>query len=211
MHHTDSGLYYLQSRYYDPKIGQFLTHDVVFDTDAGLQGFNLFAYCGNNPISRFDSSGASSEDFDGKPNNIMSDVPMLCGGGSSHGGGAGALSIFKQSLKDAASGLTMATGQKAFTGSEYHHIYSDKNKVYTPQYREITDRYHFSLNQQENIVELENHRGRHTNVYHDFMLETLISLDKYAGGDSTRFLEGISVITEFLTEYTWIPYARKGG
>lgn len=42
-------------------MGRFLNHDVVFDTDAGLQGYNLYAYCGNNPILRIDSSGADSE------------------------------------------------------------------------------------------------------------------------------------------------------
>ena len=181
----------------------------MFDVDAGLQGFNLFVYCGNNPINRIDISGADSDDFDGKPNNIMSDVPMLYGGGSNHGGST--LSIFKQSLKDAASGLTMATGQKAFANSERHHIYSDKNQKYTPQYKEITDRYNFSLSQQENIIELENHKGRHTNAYHNFMLVSLNALDKYAGGDRTRFLEGILVIAEFLNENKWLPYARKGG
>ena len=136
---------------------------------------------------------------------------MLCGGGSNHGGGNSALSIFKQSLQDAASGLTMATGSKVYIGTERHHIFSDKSQKYTPQYKEITDKYEFKLNQEENIIDLENHKGRHTNAYHEFMLEGLAALDNYAGGDRTRFLEGMLVIAGFLSENKWLPYARKGG
>ena len=60
----ETGLYYLQSRYYDPENGRFLSHDIVFDYNAGLQGYDLFVYCGNNPINRIDSSGADSEEID---------------------------------------------------------------------------------------------------------------------------------------------------
>ena len=36
----------------------------MYDTDAGLQGYNLFAYCGSNPVNRIDISGADSERLD---------------------------------------------------------------------------------------------------------------------------------------------------
>ena len=56
---TDTGFYYLQSRYYDPEIGRFINAD---DTDyLGADGsplsYNLFAYCMNNPVNRFDVNG----------------------------------------------------------------------------------------------------------------------------------------------------------
>lgn len=55
---TDTGLYYLQSRYYDPEIGRFINADAFASTDAlGLLSTNMFAYCENNPISRFDPTG----------------------------------------------------------------------------------------------------------------------------------------------------------
>ena len=60
-------MYYLQSRYYNPTWGRFLNADAVFDYDAGIQGHNLFIYCGNNPCNRVDISGADSvgvEDLD---------------------------------------------------------------------------------------------------------------------------------------------------
>ena len=45
-------------------MGRFLNADVVYDTDAGLQSYNLFAYCGSNPINRIDISGTDSERLD---------------------------------------------------------------------------------------------------------------------------------------------------
>ena len=54
----DTGLYYLQSRYYDPAIGRFINADTYTTTDAdGLLSTNMFAYCENNPINRSDPNG----------------------------------------------------------------------------------------------------------------------------------------------------------
>lgn len=50
-------MYYLQSRYYNPILGRFINEDSQFDNEADLLGFNLFAYCGNNPISNVDYMG----------------------------------------------------------------------------------------------------------------------------------------------------------
>ena len=52
-----SGLYYLQSRYYDPNIGRFINADAFAATGQGLIGNNMFAYCNNNPIICVDSLG----------------------------------------------------------------------------------------------------------------------------------------------------------
>jgi len=55
---SETGLYYLQSRYYDPAIGRFINADTFATTDAdGFLSCNMFAYCENNPISREDSTG----------------------------------------------------------------------------------------------------------------------------------------------------------
>ena len=51
------GLYYLQSRYYNPTLGRFLNADALVATGQGLLGNNMFAYCGNNPINRTDPLG----------------------------------------------------------------------------------------------------------------------------------------------------------
>lgn len=54
---SETGLYYLQSRYYDPEIGRFINADGYITTGQGVLSYNMFAYCGNNPIIRQDSEG----------------------------------------------------------------------------------------------------------------------------------------------------------
>ena len=54
---TETGLYYLQSRYYNPQWGRFLNADGFLSTGNGLLGFNMYAYCDNNPISKIDPLG----------------------------------------------------------------------------------------------------------------------------------------------------------
>ena len=54
---SETGFYYLQSRYYDPAICRFINADSYASTGQGLIGYNAFAYCGNNPINRFDPTG----------------------------------------------------------------------------------------------------------------------------------------------------------
>jgi RHS repeat-associated protein len=53
----ESGLYYLQSRYYDPSIKRFISADIFVSTGQGFSGNNVYAYCGNQPINRSDSGG----------------------------------------------------------------------------------------------------------------------------------------------------------
>ena len=53
---TETGLYYLQSRYYNPGWGRFINADSLID-NRGVHTQNVFAYCGNNPIIRTDGSG----------------------------------------------------------------------------------------------------------------------------------------------------------
>ena len=54
---TDTGLYYLQSRYYNPQWGRFLNADGYVSTGMGLLGHNMYAYCGNNPVMGYDPTG----------------------------------------------------------------------------------------------------------------------------------------------------------
>ena len=57
---TESGLYYLQSRYYDPEVGRFISqddHSIILASPTALTDKNLYAYCDNNPVMRTDSDG----------------------------------------------------------------------------------------------------------------------------------------------------------
>ena len=56
---TETGLYYLQSRYYNPQWGRFLNVDGYINANGDLIGFNMYAYCSNNPIMYTDPSGTS--------------------------------------------------------------------------------------------------------------------------------------------------------
>ena len=50
-------MYYLQSRYYDPEVGRFLNADGILGANNDMLSYNLFAYCGNNPVNMADETG----------------------------------------------------------------------------------------------------------------------------------------------------------
>ena len=57
---TETGFYYISSRYYDPEIGRFLNADDPEIIDGGNDHIlenNLFAYCFNNPVNMTDDTG----------------------------------------------------------------------------------------------------------------------------------------------------------
>ena len=56
---SETGFYYLGSRYYDPEVGRFISADTtdILGASGNLYDKNLYAYCDNNPIVRADSNG----------------------------------------------------------------------------------------------------------------------------------------------------------
>ena len=54
---SETGFYYLQSRYYDPATRRFINADVYTSTGQGFVGTNMFAYCNSNPVSNYDAQG----------------------------------------------------------------------------------------------------------------------------------------------------------
>ena len=54
---SDLGLYYLQTRYYDANIGRFISADKIINGNGDMLGYNLYAYCSNNPIMYTDYTG----------------------------------------------------------------------------------------------------------------------------------------------------------
>ena len=56
----ETGLYYLQTRYYDPKVRRFLSADdasVLTKDPEQLTEKNLYAYCDDNPVMYRDDAG----------------------------------------------------------------------------------------------------------------------------------------------------------
>jgi RHS repeat-associated protein len=85
---NESGLYYLQSRYYDPSIKRFISADDGIDLGAELLGYNMFQFCANNPVNYADPTG----EF------IITTTTLIVGGiiiGSLAGGTAGGYYSYK--------------------------------------------------------------------------------------------------------------------
>lgn len=61
---TDTGLTYMQARYYDPVIGRFLSPDPVGFMNAGPSSFNRYLYPVNDPINATDPTGMYCENRD---------------------------------------------------------------------------------------------------------------------------------------------------
>lgn len=56
----ETKLYYLNQRYYNPKWGRFISSDSEINTNPYNIGYNLYAYCDNNPVNKVDYDGNSS-------------------------------------------------------------------------------------------------------------------------------------------------------
>jgi len=59
---VETKLYYLNSRYYDPEVGRFISPDIISILDETMMeanGLNLYMYCGNNPVMRVDPNGTA--------------------------------------------------------------------------------------------------------------------------------------------------------
>ena len=54
---SETELYYLNSRYYNPEWGRFLNADGIIGANGDVISTNLFAYCSNNPINYSDPTG----------------------------------------------------------------------------------------------------------------------------------------------------------
>ena len=53
---SETGFYYVSSRYYDPEIGRFINADSLL-SQGTILGNNMFAYCLNNPVNIADTTG----------------------------------------------------------------------------------------------------------------------------------------------------------
>ena len=77
---TETKLYYLQSRYYDPQTQRFISPDSYVSTGRGIIGHNMFAYCSNCPASFSDVSG-QRETFVTLGDSILWAFQLMGGGG----------------------------------------------------------------------------------------------------------------------------------
>ena len=56
----ETGLYYLNTRYYDPFACRFINaDDISYIEPETINGLNLYSYCGNNPVMGVDPNGTA--------------------------------------------------------------------------------------------------------------------------------------------------------
>ena len=128
---TETGLYYLSSRYYNPAWGRFINADtaavVAASPNKANWDKNLFAYCDNNPISRKDDGGEFWHLVVGAAiGGIIGAVSAAASGGDAidmaigflAGAGGGALAasgagVFVQAVGGAAIAMTSNAAQQA--------------------------------------------------------------------------------------------------
>ncbi len=68
---SDTGIVYMQARYYDPAIGRFLSQDPVGFAEGGPAFLNRYAYVGNDPLNATDPGGEA-----GRPNRGFGSDPL---------------------------------------------------------------------------------------------------------------------------------------
>jgi len=58
----ESGLFYYNARYYNPRLGRFISRDTVLGGDGDALSRNLYIYVKNNPLRYVDPSGMEVDD-----------------------------------------------------------------------------------------------------------------------------------------------------
>ena len=102
---TETGLYYLQTRYYDPETARFINADAYASTGQGVLGNNMYLYCGNNPVVRADDEG-----------NLWTEIFILIG--------IAVLTLTSTGCKSGGNCYTYAVGTKtSFDGGCYYPGY----------------------------------------------------------------------------------------
>ena len=114
---AETGLYYLNSRYYDPETGRFVNADDVSNigADGEILSYNLFCYCLNNPANRIDNDGkwsgwATIGLILGAVLCTAAITILTCGIGTASLAGAVAVGAAKGALIGAAAGTTIGAG-----------------------------------------------------------------------------------------------------
>jgi RHS repeat-associated protein len=66
-HDEEIGLYYYKARYYDSRLGRFISVDPVGGSANNLQSWNRYSYVQNNPINAVDPNGEETIVVSGQP------------------------------------------------------------------------------------------------------------------------------------------------
>ncbi len=210
----ETGFYYLRSRYYDPEIGRFINPDdtAFLGANGKIVDYNLFSYCGNNPVNNIDLCG-----------NYYAEATLLCvlkavlatiitvavayvvyvfGKRYSKT----IVSAIKNAINTELNGLrrtilllfelTNAVAKyHSLKPYEYHHIVPRSNISWSTKAQEVRKIYinaGYSINNSMNIIILKTgiHRKLNSHVYYN-VLYGVFSICCYSGQSKTEKKYGV--------------------
>jgi RHS repeat-associated protein len=119
---TETGLYYYQSRYYDPELGRFIQPDSIIPDPGSSQSLNRYSYVLNNPLKYIDPSGHAPQGMNWNGSSGWMSPPgwMSPGGWMTPPGWIGTASGYGPSQWDPLSWKTsLAPGPEFWQGAPY--------------------------------------------------------------------------------------------
>ena len=225
---TQTRLYYLQSRYYDPEVGRFLNADALVSTGQGVLGNNMFSYCQNNPSNYSDPAGMCRQCLE---SNCSSKITASAFGICSGGGGASGATIalgavvamclyvvasYADELEEAIKtklqqSLAVALKREYKSEHETHHIAAKKSPNAAAAAAILNELLDHGVENSLNKVVLKTsvHRRIHTTHYYSLVNHLIIEAYTKANGNKQQqysnvvaALKGVRKFLETLNAYS---------
>ena len=199
---TETGLYYIQRRYYDPEVGRWISPEPnvdvgEFDVGAGLIGYNVYGYCANNPINMIDITGefvtSITAYFFGavivtacvamvvvvNTPSFQRSWERMCNGiaGAFSGALAWAAAQAKSIAQSIGDSFSRARSKPHYrTPREVHHIVAQAAPN-ASRARQVLNSVGISVNSPQNLISIKTglHRRLHTNTYYGWANSVIIS------------------------------------
>ena len=194
---TETGLYYLQSRYYNPEWGRFVNADGMLGITGEILSPNMFGYCLNNPVNNFDPEGQMAESFAGmyyfgvtnawNPLGVaVLGVAIIIGlavfvpwdklGQDSKAGWAWMTKQARTVATKVANSFARSTQRKYRSSKETHHLVAQKGPN-AESARKILFSVGIGINSAANLIAINTslHRRLHTDAYYGFANSLVIN------------------------------------
>ena len=197
---TETGFYYLQSRYYDPTVGRFINADSYATTGQGIIGHNMFAYCLNNPAGFVDNGGqlaVTAGTLIVVTASKVIELALLTSGlalvgclGYTIGKTSTAASLFPEEEIKEQIEHSLATGESTTyrKETERHHIVARRAAKAAPAARILNEVLKDGVESELNLVDLSTkvHRRLHTNLYYNFVNLAIVGAYNAVNGDPAQ-------------------------